>query len=176
MKRYQSHYQRHFLERCPWRFRTGSNLNWCVFILVIGLFGCGKKSYQSKSTEQLEKLVSSNNPNEQTGAIFAIGQRGQSARQTIPSLCQSLQSPEPIVRQSSARALGKMGAEAKEAIPELIHLVTSDSLWFVRRQAVIALREIAPDEKQVKETIQKATKDENSLVRQAAQDSLSPPK
>ena len=89
----------------------------------------------------------------------------------VPRLIELSRSPDALVRQQAALALGKIGPAAKEGVSALA-VALDDGEWPVRRQAAIALGEIGPDAKLAKPVLQKRTKDDNALVRKAAEEAL----
>jgi len=77
---------------------------------------------------------------EQEAAAEALGRIGVAA---VPSLVESLQSPNVAVRLKAVEVLGRMGADAKDAVPQLVRLL-DDSDPAVRKAAARTLGRIGP--------------------------------
>jgi hypothetical protein len=77
---------------------------------------------------------------EQDAASDALGRIGPAA---VPSLIETLKSPDPTVRRKAVEVLGRMGPEAEPAVPDLIRLL-DDADPEVRKAAARTLGRIGP--------------------------------
>jgi HEAT repeat protein len=78
---------------------------------------------------------------EQDAASDALGRIGSAA---VPSLIETLNSPDPAVRQKAIEVLGRMGSAAEPAVPDLIRLL-DDTDPEVRKAAARTLGRIGPN-------------------------------
>ncbi len=69
-------------------------------------------------------------------------QYGEDISRAIPSLLESLASPDPSIRRNAAFALGEMGSDAAPAVSALADALENDTDIEVRRNAAFALGEI----------------------------------
>lgn len=77
---------------------------------------------------------------EQEAAAEALGRIGAAA---VPSLVETLRSPDSAVRLKGVEVLGRMGADAREAVPNLVNLLDDPDLA-VRKAAARTLGRIGP--------------------------------
>jgi hypothetical protein len=71
--------------------------------------------------------------------------------------------PAEHKRSMAARLLGSMGSTARPAIPDLVHIVKADDNYYVRRDAINALRTLAYGyDAAVIECLKAASKDKDS--------------
>jgi HEAT repeat protein len=103
-----------------------------------------------------------------SAAASALGEMGESAKSSVPSLIPLLKDPDINVRSSTAWALSKMGKAAIPAIPALITALKEDPLEG-GASIVHALSEIGAPAVTAMVT---ALKDPNSIVRWRAADGL----
>jgi HEAT repeat protein len=78
---------------------------------------------------------------EQDAASDALGRIGPAA---VPSLIETLKSPDPAVRLKAIEVLGRMGSAAEPAVPDLIRLL-EDTDPEVRKAAARTLGRIGPN-------------------------------
>ncbi len=77
---------------------------------------------------------------EQDAASDALGRIGPAA---VPSLIETLRSPDPAVRLKGVEVLGRMGSAAESSVPDLIRLL-DDADPEVRKAAARTLGRIGP--------------------------------
>jgi HEAT repeat protein len=103
-------------------------------------------------------------------AAFAISLYGARARSAIPRLTRSLK--DEHIASLAARALGEMGSAARDAIPDMTALLASSNRG-ARAEAVLALSKLPPLPDETVSAMTRLLKDDEELVRNAAQRALS---
>jgi hypothetical protein len=90
----------------------------------------------------------------------------------LPAIVEAMAAPESDVRWAAARLLVDLGRLHPEVLRVVIGLARAADQVSVRRMAVFALRELAPDEPLVAEAVLEASRDRDVELRRAALSSL----
>jgi HEAT repeat protein len=100
-------------------------------------------------------------------AAFALGERPDAARATLPPLtAAAVEHPDPLVRESAVAALGALGDP--DGLPAVLHGCTDKPA--IRRRAVLALAAFTGND--VEAALGRALEDTDWQVRQNAEDLL----
>ncbi|MEN8184109.1 MAG: HEAT repeat domain-containing protein [Myxococcota bacterium] len=120
----------------------------------------------------LQQALRGGVPQRRWGAALTLSRLAPPEIGLLPALVDALRSPEGDVRWSAARCLVALGRTQGEVFPVLLGLVRRDERATVRRMAVFALRELAPELPESARALLEASRDANLGVRRAAVSAL----
>jgi HEAT repeat protein len=118
--------------------------------------------------EVLRRALRSQDAGRRFGAAAALARLAPPGPMLIPALVEALGQREGDVRWTAARLLVDAGHLHPEVLGILLGLARADERAPVRRMAVFALRELAPDLPECARTLVQATHDDDASVRRAA--------
>jgi glyoxylase-like metal-dependent hydrolase (beta-lactamase superfamily II) len=113
-------------------------------------------------------------PDGRCWAAFAIARLEPPSIKLLPVLLDGLEREDREIRWSSARLLVELGRLEVEVLPVMLHFVAGDERPRLRRMAVFALRELAPDRPETTRALLAASHSEDPEVRRAALPALAP--
>lgn len=124
---------------------------------------------QDQVVTEIVKFLDSKEANMRRAAIYILWRGGfSSIEPAIPQLLRLCEHEEDLTRGMAALALG--GNHVGKSLPVLIKMTTDDASGYARRCGAIALGFLG--NKEATETLQKALKDPESMVRSNAQAAL----
>jgi HEAT repeat protein len=118
--------------------------------------------------EVLRRALRSQDAGRRFGAAAALARLTPPGPMLIPALVEALGQRDGDVRWTAARLLVDTGRLHPEVLGILLGLARADERPPVRRMAVFALRELAPDLPECARTLVQATHDDDARVRRAA--------
>ncbi len=118
--------------------------------------------------EVLRRALRSQDAGRRFGAAAALARLSPPGPTLLPALVEALGSREGDVRWTAARLLVDTGRLHPEVLGILLGLVRGDARPPVRRMAVFALRELAPDHPECARALVQASRDADVTVRRAA--------
>jgi HEAT repeat protein len=118
--------------------------------------------------EVLRRALRSQDTGRRFGAAAALARLAPPGPMLIPALVEALGQRDGDVRWTAARLLVDAGRLHPEVLGILLGLARGDERPPVRRMAVFALRELAPDLPECARTLVQSTHDDDTSVRRAA--------
>lgn len=120
----------------------------------------------------LRSALRSPDPVRRTRAAFTSARLAPPELRLLPALVEALGSDDGDVRWSASKLLVELGRSTGEVLPVLLHLAGDDPDPVVRRMAIHALRELAPDRPEVAQRLIAASRDPEVRARRAALSAL----
>ncbi len=157
------------LDRAEIDLRNADKMKW-EKLMLIESHTWAMSSIGPAAAPGLAKALGHRNPVVRACAATGLAGIGPKAKAAAPAVIRALADKEEIVRAEAVFAFNwlRLGPGAEQAVPALAGIL-GDSRPGVRRSAVWALRRIGPAARPV---LEKALKDKEESVRQAAREAL----
>jgi HEAT repeat protein len=118
--------------------------------------------------DPVRRALHSDQPRRRLGAALTWARIEPPPPRLLPALAEGLGARDGALRWAATRTLVEVGRLHGEVLPLLLGLAATHADPVVRRMAVHALRELAPDEPRVAEALLEATSDADRRARRAA--------
>jgi len=121
-----------------------------------------------ETTEALHDALTSDQPRRRWGAAHTLARLGPPSPRLLPALVEAMDSPHGDVRWTASRILVETGRLHDEVLTVVAQLARAAESAAVRRMAIFALRELAPDQPAAASALLDASHDAEPAVRRAA--------